>query len=398
MTQTGTDADIVVIGGGIVGLATAWTILRRRSDAQVVVVEKESALGTHQTGHNSGVLHAGIYYAPGSKKARLCRAGKDRLERYARERGVPFESNGKLVIAADDDEVPALERLAERAERNGVPGLAWLDGTALRTVEPAARGVAALHSPSTGVIDFQAVCRALADDVRAAGGQIRTSWPVTRIDDGDPVEVSGPAGRLRVRRAIACAGLQSDRLAGSTDVRITPFRGSWYRLRPRVADQVRGSIYPVPDPRYPFLGVHLTRRIDGQVWAGPNAFLALARERYRPWAVSPRDLFDVLRFPGFWRFARRNLPMARRELVHDLSRRAYARAVARYLPDVGPDDLERGPMGVRAQAMTVDGAMVDDFHIDARGSVVHVLNAPSPAATSALAIGEVLADHALPVR
>jgi L-2-hydroxyglutarate oxidase len=395
MTRTSTDADIVVVGGGIVGLATAWTVLQRRPDAAVVVVEKESAIGVHQTGHNSGVLHAGIYYAPGSLKARLCRDGKQQIERYARDRGIPFDTNGKLVIAADDDEVPRLERLAERAERNGVPGLRWVDATGLQQIEPAAQGVAALHSPSTGVIDFRAVCDALAEDVRAAGGVVRTDWAVEHLSGDGPVVVAGPAGRISARRVIACAGLQSDRLAGTQDVRIVPFRGSWYRLRPPVADRIRGNIYPVPDPRYPFLGVHLTRRIDGEVWAGPNAFLALARERYRRWAIAPRDAVDVARFGGFWRFAARNLPTARRELVHDLSRHAYARAVARYVPGVRAADLERGPMGVRAQAMTSDGSMVDDFRIERRGGVVHVLNAPSPAATSALAIAETLVDRAL---
>ena len=379
------DADVAVVGAGILGLATAWTVLQRRPDAAVVVVEKEPAIGVHQTGHNSGVLHAGIYYAPGSLKARLCRAGKEQIERYARDRGIPYDANGKLVIAADDDEVPGLERLAERAARNGVPGLRWLDANELTTVEPAARGVAALHSPSTGVIDFRAVCDALAGDVRAAGGTVRTGWPVDRLSGNGPVVLAGPAGAITARSVIACAGLQSDRLAGTRDVRIVPFRGSWYRLRGPVADRIRGSIYPVPDPRYPFLGVHLTRRIDGEVWAGPNAFLAFARERYRRWAVAPRDAVDVARFGGFWRFAARNLAAARREFVHDVSRHAYARAVARYLPGVRAADLERGPMGVRAQAMTSDGSMVDDFRIARRGAVVHVLNAPSPAATSSRA-------------
>lgn len=398
MTQHTIDAEVVVIGGGILGLATAWRILQRRPGAAVVVVEKEQRIGVHQSGHNSGVLHAGIYYVPGSLKARLCRAGKEQLEEYARTRNVPFDSNGKVVIAATDDEVAPLRRLAERAERNGVPGLRWLDADGIRTVEPAAAGVAALHSPSTGVIDFAAVCGALADDVRAAGGTVLTGWPVETLDDGDPVSVRGPAGHLRASRVIACAGLQSDRLAGASDVRIVPFRGSWYRLRPPVADLVRGSIYPVPDPRYPFLGVHLTRRIDGEVWVGPNAFLAFARERYERWATSPRDLADTLTFPGFWRFAAGNLRAAVRELGHDVSRRLYARAVARYLPDVGPDDLEHGPLGIRAQAMTADGALVDDFRIADRGNVSHVLNAPSPAATSALAIGDLLADRALATR
>jgi L-2-hydroxyglutarate oxidase LhgO len=395
MSGINIDADVVVVGAGILGLATAWTMLQRRPDAAVVVVEKEPEIGVHQTGHNSGVLHAGIYYAPGSLKARLCRAGKQQIEQYARDRGIPFDTNGKLVIAADDDEVAGLERLAERAERNGVPGLRWLDANELVSVEPAARGVAALHSPSTGVIDFRAVCDALAADVRAAGGTVRTDWPVERLSGDGPVVVVGQRGAITTRSVIACAGLQSDRLAGTRAVRIVPFRGSWYRLRRPAADRIRGSIYPVPDPRYPFLGVHLTRRIDGQVWAGPNAFLAFARERYRRWAVSARDAFDVARYGGFWRFAASNLPAARRELVHDLSRHAYARAVARYLPDVGAADLERGPMGVRAQAMTSDGSMVDDFRIERRGAVVHVLNAPSPAATSALAIAETLADRAL---
>jgi L-2-hydroxyglutarate oxidase LhgO len=397
---SGTDrADVVVVGGGIVGLAVAWQLQRRRPDLAVTVVEKEPRVARHQSSHNSGVLHAGIYYPPGSLKARLCRRGKQLVEDYARQRGIDVEHNGKLVVAVDERELPGLQRLEERARANGVPGLRLLRGGELQEVEPAVTGVAALHSPSTGVVDFERVCEALARDVADAGGQVRTGWPVTGIElrDGRGVTVHGPRGSVAARVAVACAGLQSDRVAeltgGDRNLRVVPFRGSWYRLRGPAAERIRGSIYPVPDPRYPFLGVHLTRRIDGEVWVGPNAFLALARERYRRVAFAPRDAAATLAFPGFWRFAAKNLPAAVEEFTHDVSRRAYAAAVARYLPGITGDDLVRGPMGIRAQAMDRAGRMVDDFALDDQGAVLHVRNAPSPAATASLAIAEEIVER-----
>lgn len=390
--------DVVVVGGGIVGLATAWQLARRRPDLRLALVESESRLGAHQSSHNSGVVHAGIYYPPGSLKAQLCTRGKQLLEDFCAERGVPLERNGKLVVATADDELGRLGDLYARASANGVPGLRRLDARELREVEPAAVGVAAIHSPSTGVVDFAGVVAALARDLADGGTPIHTSWPVRQIrQSGGRVELAGPDGAAMTARAVVvCAGLQADRLAGraAAGMRVVPFRGGWFTLHNDVAVQVRGSIYPVPDPRLPFLGVHLTRRIDGQVWAGPNAFLAFSRSRYRRWAIDARDAVSALSFPGLWRFAAHNTSAAWTEFRHDVSARAYATALARYLPAVRPQDLERGPMGVRAQAMSRRGQLLDDFLVRQDQQVLHVLNAPSPAATSSLAIGERLAEAA----
>jgi L-2-hydroxyglutarate oxidase LhgO len=390
-------ADIVVVGAGIVGLATAWQILASRPGQRVVVVEKEPDVGQHQSSHNSGVLHAGIYYPPGSLKARLCGRGKKILEQYALERDIPFEHNGKLIVATHTEELGRLHALAERAAANDVPGVRLLDSDELNDFEPAVTGVAALHSPATGVIDFLGVCRALAADVRASGGDVLTGWPVAHLTQNQAgVVAEGNAGIIQARAAIVCAGVHGDRLAKvRRDVRIVPFRGSWYRLSGEVAAAIRGNIYPVPDPRFPFLGVHATRRIDGEVWAGPNAFLTLAREGRRRTSITPRDARDSLFYGGLWRFAGKHVKAAGTELTHELSRRIYARAVARYIPGVEASDLQRGPSGIRAQAMRRDGTLVDDFVINDDGKVVHVISAPSPAATASFAIGELLADRIL---
>jgi (S)-2-hydroxyglutarate dehydrogenase len=392
-------ADVVVVGAGIVGLATACELLRRRPDLIVRVVEKDQAIAGYQSSHNSGVLHAGIYYAPGSLKARLCGRGKGMIERYAAERGIPIKTNGKIVIATHEEELDRLHALAERSAANNVPGTRLIGPTELRELEPAATGVAALHSPSTGVIDFAAVCRALADDLVAAGGTLSTSWPVAEVAEpkGGEVEVRGDRGVVHARAVICCAGVQADRLAGHPrDVRIVPFRGSWYRVRGEIAAAIRGNVYPVPDPRFPFLGVHLTRRIDGEVWAGPNAFLTLAREGSGRVSVNLRDARAALLYGGLWRFAGRHAGAAVPELRHELSRRAYAREVSRYVPGVAARDLERGPAGIRAQAMLRDGTLVDDFVIRGTRRVMHVLSAPSPAATASMAIAEMLVNEMLP--
>ena len=388
--------DVVVVGGGIIGLATAWQLVSRNPELRVTVVEADASVAGHQTSHNSGVLHAGIYYAPGSLKAQLCARGKGMLEVFCAERGIPVQHNGKLVVATSDDELDGLATLYERSLQNRVEGLRRLDRDQLREIEPAAEGIAAIHSPRTGVVDFAAVSRELAAAIEIAGGDIRTSWPVTRVRNSvDGCVVDGPDGAtIRSRVAIVCAGLQADRLAGDVarDLRILPFRGSWYRVSEPMAQQVRGSIYPVPDPKFPFLGVHVTRRIDGEVWAGPNAFLAFSRTKYKPWAVDARDSISALGYPGFWRFASRNLPAAWSEFSHDVSARAYATSLKKYLPEVRPSDLHRGPMGIRAQAMDSRGQLLDDFLVRQDRNVIHVLNAPSPAATSSFAIGEYLAD------
>jgi L-2-hydroxyglutarate oxidase len=380
--------DVIVVGAGIIGLATAWQMLKRRPGAQVIVVEAEADVAAHQTSHNSGVLHAGIYYAPGSLKALLCARGRGLMEQFCSDHDIPIEFTGKLVLAISDAELPGLARLYDRSMQNAVPGLRRLDGTELRRIEPAAVGVAAIHSPRTGVVDFAEVARQLAIEIIALGGTLLTSWPVRSVlSTAEGCSVTGPGGAvLRGRHAVVCAGLQADRLAGDAakDVRILPFRGSWYRVAQPLADRIRGSIYPVPDPSLPFLGVHLTRRINGEVWAGPNAFLAFSRRTYRPWAVTPRDSLSALGYKGFWRFAAGNLGTAWSEFSHDVSARSYANSLRQYVPDVKASDLFRGPMGIRAQAM--------DFLIRRDRNVLHVLNAPSPAATSSFAIAENLAE------
>ena len=388
--------DVVVVGGGIIGLATAWQLLRQRPGSRVTIVEAEAEVARHQTSHNSGVLHAGVYYAPGSLKATLCARGRALMEQFCLDHDIPIDFTGKLVVAVSDAELPGLARLFERSTQNGVPGLRRLDRSELRQIEPAVEGVAAIHSPRTGVLDFAEVARQLAEEVVVLGGTILTSWPVRSVrSTADGCVVTGLDGAVRRgRQAVVCAGLQADRLAGDAakDVRILPFRGSWYRVSQPLADRIRGSIYPVPDPSLPFLGVHLTRRVNGEVWAGPNAFLAFSRRTYKPWAVSPRDSLSSLGYPGFWRFAAANLGTAWTEFSHDVSAHAYANSLRQYVPDVRASDLHRGPMGIRAQAMDARGHLIDDFLIRRKGNVLHVLNAPSPAATSSFAIGEFLAE------
>jgi len=392
---------VIVIGGGIVGLSTAYRLLELRPDVDVTVVEKEPELATHQTGHNSGVLHAGLYYAPGSLKARLCREGKAELEAFAEAHDIPLERCGKLVVALDDGELPRLAALHERALANGVPGLEEVGPERIREIEPHAAGIRGLWSPSTGIIDFRRVALAMADEIRAGGAEIVTSWPASAIDTrAADVVVRGPRGEERVASlVVACAGLQADRLARMTgdddDPHIVPFRGDYYTLDPAAAGLVRGLIYPVPDPRFPFLGVHFTRRIDGSVWAGPNAVLAFAREGYRRRDLSPRDLASTLAYRGFQRLALRYLRTGVAEMWRDWWKPAFVRELQRYVPEIRGDQLRFGPSGVRAQALARDGTLVDDFSLGGGGRVLHVRNAPSPAATSSLAIGRVLATTAL---
>ena len=393
--------DVTVVGGGIVGLATAYQLLQGRPDLRLAIVEKEAQLATHQTGHNSGVLHAGLYYKPGSLKAELCREGKVALQEFAGRHDVPFESCGKLVVAVDETELPRLAELRDRAVANGIPGLEDVDAARIRELEPHVAGIAGLWSPTTGIIDFGRVALAMAAEIRALGGTIETSWPVAAIDVGrDEVVVRSASGDVRTASiAIVCAGLQADRLARLTgddpDPRIVPFRGDYYTLTGPARSLVRGLVYPVPDPRFPFLGVHFTRRMDGEVWAGPNAVLAFAREGYRRRDISLPDTLSVLRFGGFRRLARRYLGTGLAELWRDLWKPAFVGELQRYIPELRGKDLRFGPSGVRAQALGKDGTLIDDFVLDERERVIHVRNAPSPAATSSLAIGRRLATMAL---
>jgi L-2-hydroxyglutarate oxidase len=381
---------IVVIGGGIVGLATAERLVRDRPDASVTVVEKEATWASHQTGRNSGVIHSGLYYAPGSHKALMCRAGSASMVAFAEQEGIRHEVCGKLVVATDEAELPGLARLRDRGRANGLE-VNELTGEAAREREPHVAALAALHVPATGIIDFGAVCAALVRRLERAGATLLLGTEVLgAVRFGESLVVRTTAGDLAADRVVSCAGLYADevarRLGHRPSARIVPFRGEYYELAPEATDLVRGLVYPVPDPDFPFLGVHLTRGIDGHVHAGPNAVLAFAREGYRWRTVRPGELAGTLAFPGFWRLARRNYREGAREMARSASRRRFADSLRRLVPDLREDQLVPSPAGVRAQAMHRDGSLVDDFLIERDGPVVHVLNAPSPAATSSLEI------------
>jgi L-2-hydroxyglutarate oxidase LhgO len=394
--------DVAIIGGGIVGLASAHLLLEARPGLRVAVLEKEPELATHQSGHNSGVIHAGIYYAPGSLKATLCREGKAKLERFAGDHGIAFRHPGKLVVALSDDEWPRLEALCERAAANGVEGLEILGPERIRELEPHVAGARALWSPTTGIIDFREVALAYAEEARARGADIHVDRAVTSIEErGDGVVLGTSRGELEAANVIACAGLQADRVSAMTgergpDVpRIVPFRGDYYTLTPDARHLVSHLIYPLPDPRFPFLGVHFTPRIDGEVWAGPNAVLAFAREGYRRRDLNLRDLGSTLAFRGFQRLALRYLRTGLAEMRRDWSKRAFLGELQRYVPELRGDQIVFGPSGVRAQALDRDGQLVDDFSLGGSRRVLHVRNAPSPAATASLAIGRVLVETAI---
>ncbi|GAA1775550.1 L-2-hydroxyglutarate oxidase [Streptomonospora arabica] len=396
---------IGIIGGGIIGLALARWVTQNRPGARVTVLEKEDAVARHQTGHNSGVVHAGLYYRPGSLKALLCRRGTSLLREYCAERGLPYEEVGKVLVAHDDEDAARLDDIERRAGANGVPGVTRLGPEGLREIEPHVSGVAGLHSPTTATTDFIAVAEALADDVRRAGGRIVLGAPVIALrQDTDKAEVlTGDPRGERVRRSfdrvIICGGLHSDRLArmagAPAEPRIVPFRGQYHELARGSRYLVRGLVYPVPDPRYPFLGVHLTRHVHGEVMAGPNAILAAAREGYRLRDVLPRDLADIAAAPGFWRLARRHWTMGVREMAVSASSAVFARQARRLIPAITAADLRPAPSGVRAQALTRRGELLDDFAVDAYGRFSCVRNAPSPAATSSLAIAEHLGENVL---
>ena len=389
---------IVVVGGGIVGLAVARELTRRRPGAEVVVLEKEDRLAGHQSGHNSGVVHAGLYYRPGSLKAQLCTRGRELLRDYCGEHTLPYVPVGKLVVAVRPDELARLDALERTASDNRVPGLRRLDRAGLRDIEPHAEGVRALHSPVTAITDFAAVARAFAVELAAAGGRVRLRTRVTGMRHSPSgVELATSDGPVLASEVVVCGGLQADRLGilagGPAAPRIVPFRGEYLRVRPEKQDLVRGLIYPVPDPRYPFLGVHFTRMVDGSLEIGPNAVLATAREGYRRRDVTMQDLRDTAAWPGTWQLARKHWRTGVRELAGSVSVRAYLKAARAYVPDIGPADVHRGRVGVRAQAVDRDGSLVDDFRIDVEDRVTVVRNAPSPAATSSLAIAEWVVDR-----
>jgi L-2-hydroxyglutarate oxidase len=398
--------DVVIVGAGIVGLATALRLLERHPGLSLAIVEKEADVAAHQSGHNSGVVHAGLYYPAGSRKALLCREGKAELERFAVDHGIPIERCGKLVVAADERELPGLAALEARADANGVPGLERVGPGRMSEIEPHVRGVAGLHSTTTGVVDFALVARAMADEIRASDGELLFGRRVTAIERsrgagesaGEDFVLETTGGEIHASAVIACAGLWSDRVAAMTGdqghQRVVPFRGDYLRLRPEARFLVRALIYPVNDPRFPFLGIHLTRRVDGDVWAGPNAVPAFAREGYRFRDVDPAELAGLLADRGFLRLGLRFWRFGLAEMWRDVWRPAFAASVRRYVPEIRDEDLEPRPSGVRAQSIRIDGKMVDDFSIGGSGRALHVLNAPSPAATASLAIGRELADLA----
>jgi L-2-hydroxyglutarate oxidase len=397
-TDSPTSCDVAVVGAGIAGLAVAREVLRREASLRLTVLEREDRIAVHQTGHNSGVVHSGIYYAPGSLKARLCVRGATALQRFCEEQEIPLERCGKLIVATSEAELRGLDELERRGRSNGVV-LRRLGGSALREVEPHIRGVAALHVPDTGIVDFRAVALALAGEIEALGGQIVTSCRVERlVENGQGVTVLHSEGATAAAFVIACAGLWSDRLAAasgsSSDPKIVPFRGAYLRLIPERRHLVRGLVYPVPDHRLPFLGIHLSQQIDGEVLLGPSALLVAARDAYRLARLRPRDLVETLTWPGTARMMRRWWRTGLRELHTAASRRAFVSEARRYLPELTNDDVRSGPAGVRAQAVARNGSLVDDFVFSETPRSLHVRNAPSPGATSALAIAEHVADRA----
>jgi L-2-hydroxyglutarate oxidase len=393
------ECDVVVVGGGILGLASARELALRHDGIRIAVLEREGSIAAHQTGRASGVIHAGIYYRPGSLKARLCVAGARELYEYCEERGIHAERSGKLIVATDETELDPLAELERRGHENEVPGLRRIATAEIREIEPHATGVAALHSPATGVVDFAEVAASFGRDLAASGGSVATGSPVGALEPaGNAISVRHACGATRARAVVTCAGAWSDRLAvacgAPAEPRIVPFRGAYLRLRPERRDLVRANIYPVPDPDLPFLGMHLTRGIDGVVLLGPSALMVGARNAYRLTRVRPRDLAETLSWPGSWKLAARFRRTAWREARNAASRRSFVEDLRRFVPELQVSDVLPGPAGIRAQALARDGSLVDDFVVHRTERAVHVRNAPSPAATSSLALARLIADEA----
>ncbi len=397
MTDSG--YNVIIIGGGVVGLAVALEITRRFPRLRLLVLEKEDGVARHQSGHNSGVIHSGVYYKPGSLKARLCVAGASAMVEFCREHGIPHKVCGKVIVATRADELPRLEDLRRRGEANGLTGLRLIGPEELRELEPHASGLRALLVPSTGITDYAVVCEKYAELISASGGTVLTSAAATGIRrNTNEIVVETSRGAFATSALINCAGLFSDRISrmagDKPSARIIPFRGEYYDLVADRASLVRALIYPVPDPRFPFLGVHFTRRITGKVDAGPNAVLAFAREGYRATDLNLRDFISAIAFPGFWRMAVRHWRNGFAEWYRSLSKPAFVRALQRMLPEVRENDLVPGGSGVRAQALKPNGDLVDDFQFVPSGRVLHVLNVPSPAATASLTIAKAIVDTA----
>jgi len=393
--------DLAVIGAGILGLSTARELLQRHPRLKLAILDKEAHIGKHQTGHNSGVIHSGIYYAPGSLKAKLCTQGSREIYRFCEQRGIPTDRCGKVIVAVDESELPRLDNLYERGQANGVEGLEMIGPERLKEIEPHCAGVKALFSPNTGIVDYSRVTAAYAEDVNASGAEMLLGHEVVGIQlRPDSITIGTSGGDLEARRVIACAGLWADRVAqltgGEPEPKIVPFRGDYWMLKEDKRHLGRNLIYPVPDPSFPFLGVHFTRRIeDGSVWLGPNAVLAFAREGYGRFELRPRELLESVRYSGFRKLAAKYWQTGLAEMVRDYNKGAFLRSLQRYVPELTAADMVPGPSGVRAQALSPDGALIDDFVFDVQGrQVIHVRNAPSPAATSSLTIARLIADKA----
>lgn len=395
-------ADLAIIGGGIIGCATALEISSRDPDLRIVLFEKEAQLASHQTGHNSGVIHAGLYYKPGSLKASTCASGREAMYQFCSDHEIPHQRCGKLVVAVDETEIPALEELERRGRANGLDGLQRLTSTEVSEREPHVRGVAGLFVPQTGIVDYVRVTQVMAELFCARGGSIHLKSPVTRVAaDKKGYQIKAGSSIYRTRGLINCSGLHADRTARMTglnpELRIVPFRGEYYQFKEEHRHLVKNLIYPVPDPEMPFLGVHFTRMIDGTVEAGPNAVLAWQREGYRRCDISLADLAETLTFGGFWKLSSRFWQVGLKEQSRSLSKTLFVKSLRRLMPEIRAKDLVPGGSGVRAQAVDAEGHMVDDFRIQVEGRMVHVLNAPSPAATASLSIAKHIADYAMPL-
>ena len=392
--------DLVVVGGGILGLATAHRLLTARPQLKILLLEKEPALAAHQTGHNSGVLHSGLYYKPGSKKAKLSVSGLREMVAFCREHGIAHEQCGKIVVATDEAELPRLENLWERGNANGLLGLRKLNPQQIKEIEPHTAGIAAIHVPQEGIVDYPGVCEKLGELIRQSGGKIQMNARVKKITNGsDGWTLETTAGDYSSKFVITCGGLHSDRLVRAAgqklSAKIIPFRGEYFQIKKERQFLVRNLIYPVPDPKFPFLGVHFTRLIHGGIEAGPNAVLAFAREGYKWSNVNLRDLTESLCFPGLWRFLAKYPSLCGYEIRRSLSKSEFCRSLQKLVPEIREDDLETGGAGVRAQAMLPDGRLVEDFHFEEAPGILHVVNAPSPAATASLAIGATISEKAL---
>jgi len=392
--------DAIIVGGGAVGLATAFRLLEARPQLKILLLEKESKLAAHQTGNNSGVLHSGLYYRPGSEKAKLSVSGLREMVAFCCEHGVAYEQCGKVVVATAEDELPRLENLWERGNANGLLGLRKLNPAQTKEIEPHAAGIAAIHVPQEGIVDYPGVCEKLGELIRKAGGEIRLDTRVLKIgSDGGGQIVESSAGTFHAKFVVTCGGLHADRLVKAAgqkpSAKIIPFRGEYFQIKKERQFLVRNLIYPVPDPKFPFLGVHFTRLIHGGIEAGPNAVLAFAREGYKWSNVNLRDLAETLCFPGLWKFLAKYPSMCGYEIRRSLSRAEFTRSLQKLVPEIRESDLETGGSGVRAQAMLRDGKMVEDFHFQEAPGVLHVVNAPSPAATASLAIGKKISERVL---